>query len=218
MERKRRGAAYRAVVSALLVELRNTGVCRHVAAAAIVASAGPDFVLSIEVLLLKDDLGGDGDAVAALWAAALDAVRQDRGGLSELCWAFVGKHQCHGRQKQFAACRKGILLLRWACTLSVDAPRRLAMVDDVAALMLAARVAQPLSEILEDLALPPDALERLREGLSLGAAQSPSGGAPAAGEAVAPAADALPAFELAEALPLLLVLVSVSVLVLALVY
>jgi len=159
----------RVLVHALVHELRNSTAACGVPAWEIAEAAGEDAPLAMEALLVKPDLGPQDQAVVAdVWSRSVSMMHKRNAHISELAWAIIGSRQCNGRQREFAACRDWALFLHWAAGVRAAVPSWLDMVDDVVQLATRARQGTQLLVILDDLVLPGEACDRVREGVSKG--------------------------------------------------
>ncbi|CAK9024987.1 Exonuclease mut-7 homolog (Exonuclease 3'-5' domain-containing protein 3) [Durusdinium trenchii] len=155
--RRVRNAAATRIVTALFIEIRNTGAAKKVSVTELVNASLPDIVLTMEVLYAHGVSAETKQHFRQWWERATTLAREGKKYFGELAWAIVGHQQNQGRQRQFALCRDWVLLLRWAALLG---PEKLEEVLEMAA--KAGRGAL-LAEILEDMAFPEDIKTRLQE-------------------------------------------------------
>lgn len=171
--KRQRGMIVRIIVGAYLVELRNSEAADTLSVEEILRAVEGDVLLAFEVFRLR--AAGDFSdvevvAVQALWPVAFDIARARSGFALELAWAIVGRQQCAGRQRQFAACRLFVLLLRWIGTMEAIGADGSELIREVVHFVKSERRVCDMVDIVDDLEISDEHRDALRAAL-IGAAE-----------------------------------------------
>lgn len=171
--KRQRGMIVRIIVGAYLVELRNSEAADTLSVEEILRAVEGDVLLAFEVFRLR--AAGDFSdvevvAVQALWPVAFDIARARSGFALELAWAIVGRQQCAGRQRQFAACRLFVLILRWVGTMQAIGADGSELIREVVHFIKSERRVRDMLDIVDDLEISDEHRDALRAAL-IGAAE-----------------------------------------------